>query len=252
MYKKGFNLSRSVDARMVPFNFNPSLSHPLYFIRKGLLKAIEPLAVQFQGRLLDFGCGEKPYRSLFTNVQEYVGLDYASEGHDHSGEGVDVYYDGKTIPFPDQHFDGLFSSEVFEHVFGLPEILPEINRVLKPGAQLLITTPFAWEEHEVPVDYARYTRFALQDLLSRNGFTVTQVKKNGHFISTLHQLLVVYLYNEWLHKIPLFSRWTFFHKLVRQVLVPGLNMGFYVAEPFWPKSDKLYLNTVLLARKNQA
>lgn len=236
---------------MVPSNFNPSLSHPLYFIRKGLLKAITPLAGQFTGRVLDFGCGEKPYRSLFTNVQEYVGLDYASAGHDHTGEGVDVYYDGKTIPFPDNSFDGLFSSEVFEHVFGLPAILPEINRVLKPGALVLITTPFAWEEHEVPVDYARYTRFALQDMLHQNGLETLEVKKSGHFISTLHQLLVVYLYNDWLHQVPVLSRWSFFHKCVRQLLVPALNLGFYLVEPFWPKSEKLYLNTLILARKKQ-
>ena len=66
---------------MVPINFNPSLSHPLYFIRKGLFNKISLYAPQLSGNLLDFGCGEKPYESLFTNVSSYTGLDYNSEGH---------------------------------------------------------------------------------------------------------------------------------------------------------------------------
>ena len=79
---------------MVPTNFNPTYKHPLYFIRKGLFRKISLYAPQLKGKLLDFGCGEKPYQSLFTNVTEYIGLDYNGEGHDHQNEAVDVYYDG--------------------------------------------------------------------------------------------------------------------------------------------------------------
>ena len=118
---------------MVPLDFNPPVSHPLYFIRKGLYNKINLYSSQLNGRLLDFGCGAKPYASLFRNVTEYIGLDYASEGHSHSNESIDVYYDGKTIPFDDNCFTAIFSSEVFEHVFSLPEILPELNRVLQKG-----------------------------------------------------------------------------------------------------------------------
>lgn len=101
---------------MVPKNFNPSYKHPLYFIRKGLYRKISLYAPQLKGKLLDFGCGEKPYQSLFTNTTEYIGLDYNGEGHDHQNEAVDIYYDGKTIPFENQTFDSVFTSEVFEHV----------------------------------------------------------------------------------------------------------------------------------------
>jgi SAM-dependent methyltransferase len=234
---------------MVPVNFNPSLKHPLYYIRKGLLRKISLYAPQLKGRLMDFGCGEKPYQSLFVNVDEYIGLDYNSEGHSHEGEKVDVLYDGVTIPFEDQYFDSVFSSEVFEHVFTLPQILPEINRVMKTGGKILITCPFVWEEHEVPVDYARYSRFALKDLLEKSGFELLIVDKNGHFMSALHQLFVVYINDQWLHKIPILSRFNFFKKLIRQVVVPCMNIGFYLVEPFWPKSDSLYLNNIIIAQK---
>ncbi len=237
---------------MVPKNFNPSFTHPLYFIRKGLLRKIGLYAPQLKGRLLDFGCGEKPYQSLFNNATEYIGLDYDGEGHDHANEGVDIYYDGLTIPFSDEHFDSVFSSEVFEHLFRLPTLLGEINRVMKVGGQLFITCPFSWEEHEIPVDYARYTRFALTDLLQKNGFEILVIDKNGHFISALHQLFVVYIVDHWMHKIPVLSKWNFFKKCIRHIVVPMLNIGFYLVEPFWPKSDRFYLNTIILAKKKSA
>jgi SAM-dependent methyltransferase len=234
---------------MVPQNFNPTYKHPLYFIRKGLYRKISLYAPQLKGKLLDFGCGEKPYQSLFTHVTEYIGLDYNGEGHDHQHEAVDVYYDGVTIPFENNSFDAVFSSEVFEHVFGLQAILPEIHRVMKPGAQLLLTCPFAWEEHEIPIDYARYTRFALADMLVKHGFKVTIVDKNGHFMSALHQLFVLYIHDHWMHQVPILRNWSFFKKLVRQIGIPLMHIGFSLVEPFWPKSDRFYLNTIIMAEK---
>lgn len=236
---------------MVPKEFNPPVSHPLYFIRKGLFSKISLYSAQLHGRLLDFGCGAKPYQSLFINVSEYIGLDYNSEGHSHNGEQIDVYYDGKTIPFENESFDSLFSSEVFEHVFALPEILPEISRVLKRGGKLLITCPFAWEEHEIPIDYARYTRFALKDMLEKNGFDILVTDKSGHFIQTLHQLFILYLNDSWIHRVPLLSRSKLFKKIIRQCVVPVLNYLFLLIEPLWPRSDKMYLNTIIVAEKSK-
>lgn len=234
---------------MVPSGFDPPISHPLYFIRKGLYEKISLLSGELHGRLLDFGCGAKPYQSLFTRATEYVGVDYEGEGHDHRDESVDVLYDGVNLPFEDASFDSVFCSEVFEHLFILPHHLSEITRVLKPGGRLLITVPFAWEEHEVPVDYARYTRFALEDMLARQGYRILAIEKTGHHIQALHQLFIVYLQNEWIHRVYILSRLTLFKKFVRQALIPALNFLFRLSEPIWPRSERFYLNTVVLASK---
>jgi len=50
------------------------------------------------GKLLDFGCGRKPYKHLFS-FDEYIGLDIVESGHNHEDEEIDVYYDGTKIPF---------------------------------------------------------------------------------------------------------------------------------------------------------
>ena len=227
---------------MVPKNFNPSYKHPLYFIRKGLYRKISLYAPQLKGKLLDFGCGEKPYQSLFTNVDEYIGLDYDGEGHDHQNEAVDVYYDGKTIPFENESFDSVFTSEVFEHVFGLQEILPEINRVMKPGSQILLTCPFAWEEHEMPYDFARYTTPALQFLYEKNGFQVIDNFKTGNYIEVIFQFSLNYIKNI----LPN-------NKYVRQVIlfpfIVFINFFGTIFSFILPKDKTAYFNNVFVIEK---
>ncbi len=145
----------------ISFEFNPNITFPAWLTRNRLLKAIETCVPELEGTLLDFGCGSKPYQSLFS-VEKYIGLDFENPGHPHVNEQIDVFYDGKKIPFSNDYFDSIFSSEVFEHVFNLEEILKELNRVLKTGGKILITCPFAICEHEVPHDFARYSSFGIR------------------------------------------------------------------------------------------
>src|SRR5205809_647343 len=112
----------------ISFEFDPDITYPAFLTRNRLLKKISVHAPALKGRLMDFGCGSKPYRSLFE-VEEYIGIDFENPGHPHFNEQIDVFYNGKQIPFADEHFDCVFSSEVFEHVFNLDEVIKEINRV---------------------------------------------------------------------------------------------------------------------------
>jgi SAM-dependent methyltransferase len=233
----------------VPKPFKPGLNHSFYFIRTFLYRKIEALAPAFSGKLLDFGCGSKPYQSLFVNVDEYIGLDYEGEGHSHKNEAVDVFYDGKHIPFPDAYFDGVFSSEVFEHIFNLEEILPEISRVMKPGAQLLITCPFVWPEHEVPVDFARYTVFSLQELLRRAGLAVIRIDKSGDFTSAIFQMRMVYFSEYVIPAIPLLGKSKFFRTSIAPGLYCCMNLWFSFWHRILPKNKTLYLNNIIIAQK---
>ena len=78
--------------------FDPNITVAHYLVRNRLLNGLKEYIGNLNGDLLDFGCGSKPYKSLFT-VKTYTGLDFESQGHDHSNEQIDVYYDVKTIPF---------------------------------------------------------------------------------------------------------------------------------------------------------
>lgn len=230
-------------------NFNPSLRSPLYFIRKGLYEKIREYAPLLSGRVLDFGCGAKPYKSLFTNAVEYIGVDYASEGHDHSNENIDFYYDGKTLPFTDNEFDSIFSSEVMEHIFNPLEILGELNRVLRPGGKFLFSCPFAFPEHEVPVDFARYTSFALTDMLQQKGFRIIKADKSGHFASAIAQMRVLYFRDHVITSVPVIGKTKLFGKFCRQLGIPFMNGYFRFVNKLLPVRQDMYLNNIILAEK---
>lgn len=218
------------------------IANPSYLIRKPLHDAIQARAVEITGRVLDFGCGSKPYRELFAHVDDYVGMDIAVSGHDHQNSHVDVYYDGKTFPFEDGSFDAVISFEVFEHVFNLPEMLAEIKRVLKPGGKLLISAPFGWDEHEVPYDFGRYTSFGMKHVLETNGFEVASIHKTGNYVRAVAQLWIAYLHQRIGPRSGLpRAIFQFF------VLFPFTALG-WTASKILPKSDQYFCNLVVQAR----
>lgn len=230
----------------VPFDFNPGISHVAWLIRKRLLQGITQYAGSLSGSMMDFGCGSKPYRSLFS-VTEYVGVDYQGQGHSHENEQIDFFYDGITLPFEAGRFDSIFSTEVFEHVFNLEHMLTELNRVLKQGGKMLVTCPFAICEHEVPNDFARYTSYGLKDLLERNGFKVLAFEKIGSASETISQLFISYFYlhvlRRFLGKIPVVRT------AAHWILIPLLNIGAAVANVFSPRGKDLYMNNLVLVEK---
>lgn len=218
------------------------LVNPFYFIRRELYRHIRDLAPRMQGRLLDFGCGRKPYEDLFR-VDEYIGLDMEQTGHEHAHSKIDVYYDGRRIPFPDANFDSVFCSEVFEHVFNLPEVLAELHRVIKPGGKMLITVPFCWNEHEAPYDFGRYSSFGIRHILEQQGFRVLEQRKSGHFAQVQVQLLALYFHS--LIQIRNY-RLAF---LLRMLLIIPVNLLGALLLPLLPRNRSLYFNNVVLAEK---
>ena len=215
--------------------------NPFYLVRRPLFKHIRAMAPALSGKLLDFGCGRKPYENLFT-VNEYIGVDMEKTGHDHSNSKIDVLYDGKRLPFANETFDALFCSEVLEHIFNPEEILTELHRVMKPGAKAIITVPFAWNEHEIPYDYARYTSFGIRHLLEKHGFRVVELKKSGSYVRVIFQLWALYFFE----RLKRFGRAGYAISLL--FIVPINFAGATIARIF-PRSDSLYFNNIVLAER---
>lgn len=86
-------------------------TNPFYLIRKNLYNNIKSMSGNLSGRLLDFGCGSKPYADMFKNCCEYVGCDIETSGHEHTNENIDVYYDGKHLPFQGGHSTAYFPAK---------------------------------------------------------------------------------------------------------------------------------------------
>ncbi|MDA3615117.1 class I SAM-dependent methyltransferase [Polluticaenibacter yanchengensis] len=226
--------------------FNPSIFHPGYLIRKNLLRNLIKNKNLVKGKVMDLGCGSKPYKSLF-NFDEYIGVDIDNNpGHPHDNEDIDVYYNGKDLPFENDTFDTIFCSEVFEHVFELESLLEEIYRVLKTGGILLFTCPFSFPEHEQPNDYARYTSFSMKYLLEKKKFKNVNVLKSGTMIESIGQLKVLYFHHA---IIPKFRKIPVLRQIIRMSGYLLINGKAAILSKLLPNSDTLYLNNIVNAQK---
>jgi ubiquinone/menaquinone biosynthesis C-methylase UbiE/uncharacterized protein YbaR (Trm112 family) len=122
-----------------------------------------------RGRLLDVGCGLKPYRELFAPyVDEHVGVDHADSPH--ALISVDVVATAYDIPLEAATFDTVMMTELLEHLETPGVAIAEAFRLLRPGGKIILTAPFVWTLHEEPRDFFRYTPYGLHHLLTAAGF----------------------------------------------------------------------------------
>lgn len=166
---------------------------PTYLEQDSLLSALEKVSREAGGgRLLDIGCGRRPYASLFTNVTHYVGIDLPSSpsiGRD----SPDVWASGLRLPFASGRFDVILCTQVLEHVPQPEQLVAEGLRVLRTGGQLILTAPQTWGLHEEPHDYYRFTRYGLRYLLESGGFEVTRLEARGGAFRMIGQTFLSYL-----------------------------------------------------------
>ena len=211
-----------------------------HFLFRDLQYAIKKYA---SGKVLDIGCGNKPYKSLFRQVsEEYIGCDIVQS----SENRVDVICEATKLPFESATFTSVFTTQVIEHVAETEAMLNEAFRVLKPNGTIIVSAPFAWELHEAPYDFYRFSKYGLKHVLERSGFEVLEILPNGGKWAALFQLFLNVVYTSF-HKKSLFvklQKFLFIHlKAVALVnwLALIIDRNFY--------DDILTLNYVVVARK---
>lgn len=152
------------------------------------------VAPRARGRMLDVGCGDKPYERLFLpHVTEYVGIEYGetfgATKSSSSAAKPDLYYDGKTLPFAAGSFDTVMSMQVLEHTPHPQELLNEIARVCKKDGVVIVSAPFSFRLHEEPNDFFRYTPHGLRAMFDAAGLVVDEIRGTGDIWSVIgHKL----------------------------------------------------------------
>ncbi len=123
-------------------------------------------------RLVDFGCGNMPYRPLFeSSVAEYIGCDLVgNEMADRIMEAPNL------LPLESECADLVLSSQVLEHVSCPQKYLAEACRVLSPGGTLVLSTHGVWRYHPDPCDFWRWTCTGLQREIENAGFGIVRFR----------------------------------------------------------------------------
>lgn len=220
------------------------LLNPSYIIRKLLYNEIIDNSQFIIWKVLDFWCWEKPYKDLF-NYKEYIWLDFKNSWHDNAKNNIDIYWDGKKIPFKDNNFDSFISTETLEHVFNIDEILQEINRVLKKWWYWIVTIPFMIWEHEEPYDFARYTYFWIKDILEKNWFKIIKHNRLWNYYLTLLQL------KRWYIAQIIHNRKNKYMKIFLNIIlwIPSQIIINTLSLLDFSKNKRVYLNNFILVQK---
>jgi SAM-dependent methyltransferase len=116
-------------------------------------------------RVLDVGCGKKPYYPYFAAyADEYVGVDV-----DVDNPAADLHGPVEALPVPDASFDVVLCTQVLEHADDPDRAVGELHRVTAPGGRVLASTHGVQVYHPAPVDHWRWTHSGLELLFRRHG-----------------------------------------------------------------------------------
>jgi SAM-dependent methyltransferase len=163
-----------------------------------LVRALEAVAPRAHGRLLDVGCGDKPFERIFRpHIDAYVGIEngatFSATAANRGRARPDYFYDGNRLPLEDGSFDTVISIQVLEHTPQPRQLVAEMARVLKKGGTLILAAPFSFRLHEEPDDYFRYSPYGLRELCSEAGLVINHVEQVGSLWSLVGHKLNSYL-----------------------------------------------------------
>lgn len=117
--------------------------------------------------ILDVGAGRGDFADLFTNHPNYLALDV------YPYPEVDLVCDLTQVnPFRPGSLDAIILMNVLEHIYDSHALLDSLSRMLAPGGILIAAIPFLVKIHQAPIDFARYTHYALQRFAPEHGLEI--------------------------------------------------------------------------------
>jgi hypothetical protein len=102
------------------------------------------------------------FRSRFSKAH-YVGFDF------YPGENVDIVGDAHRLAEyfgPEEKFDLIFSSAVFEHLHMPWVVAEEVTKLLPIGGHVFIETHFSFSAHERPWNFFQFSEMGLRALFN--------------------------------------------------------------------------------------
>lgn len=195
----------------------PTWRQPLYLHLEPLWHSLASVMPTFRGRVLDVGCGLQPYRQFLDATQtEYVGVDRIGPLTNPTVVGA-----AEDLPFEDESFDVVLSTQVLEHLPDPLCALREATRVLRRRGRIVLTVPGVWPTHEAPYDFWRFTRYGLSKLLQTCEIEAKTIAPQGRLWATVGQMINLELS----------------HRLIARQLVPVVNLMAKFADSLTIRED---------------
>jgi SAM-dependent methyltransferase len=145
----------------------PARSSPTWVVRSALAGWLQAQAAELAGssplRVLDVGCGVKPYYPYFATVASaYVGVDVVPN------PAAELLGPVEALPVEEASFDVVLCTQVLEHCDEPAQAVRELRRVTAPGGRVLCSTHGVQVYHPSPVDYWRWTHEGLRRVFEQN------------------------------------------------------------------------------------
>jgi SAM-dependent methyltransferase len=219
--------------------------------RSNLLKAMKNAAKLYsKGKLIDLGCGFKPYESVFEPyTTSYFGVDFPTTAEVNYGERTkaDLLADCTDTQLAGETYDTLLSNQVMEHIYDTKKFLNECYRLLKKDGKAIFTVPLLWELHAEPYDFFRFTKHALRNSFEEAGFSIVEITPLEGAFAALIQTQIISFYS-----LPFLNQQSIFTKIAQKILqltfFPILNfLALHLDKLFY--NDRLCLNYLVVAKK---
>jgi SAM-dependent methyltransferase len=142
---------------------DPPQSSSTWVVRHALARWLQEQAAELRAgepvRILDVGCGVKPYFPWFADAaSEYVGVDVVEN------PVAELLGPVEALPVEDASFDVVICTQVLEHCDDPAQAVRELRRVTRPGGRVLASTHGVQVYHPSPTDYWRWTHEGLRRL----------------------------------------------------------------------------------------
>lgn len=224
--------------------------YPEHLEKRSIRQALEGVTHDMHGKLLDAGCGSKPYYDLLKDhVEMYIGLEYPPSTTSGTKIAADLYADAMYLPIKSNSVDIVLSTQVLEHLPKPASFFQEAYRVLIPGGKLYLSTNQEWGVHKAPFDFFRFTHLGLKYLCDSAGFSCLRVENRGGFWIMIGQRLSAYLYERWVNRFRKNYKFVFF--MMFCLLSPCIALT-QLAAFLVDKIDRVEANTIgyfLIAQK---
>ena len=169
---------------------NPRRSSSTWVVRHALARWLQEEAARTEARvrILDVGCGVKPYYPYFESVaSEYVGVDVVEN------PAAELLGPVEALPVEDASFDLVLCTQVLEPCDDPAAAVRELRRVTRRGGRVLASTHGVQVYHPSPTDYWRWTHDGLRKLFEAEPWSSVTVSPAAGTASGLAMLTATFV-----------------------------------------------------------